>query len=318
MKKLVLPMVGLAIICSWGVTSCSKGQEAPIAQVAMQAEGLTTTEAQSLSNLERTLDSYNAIYRAQPQAQNARSFWSFLKKIVTVVATDALGSVVGNAAGGPIGGIALGVASSIEMATNTPDWSTSTESSTSAFCPMDSANTCVPIDVNDPSVDKDNTEIGELHNEIIQNLYRKYPNIEKMSKEELYAKVLEEVKANKTVAASKWTTSAPAEDVTSNAGQTAKIVQACNAISAQPSVNPTTSLTGVIQQTTGLSSTEARILSNYATTVASIEKAETVKSYAEGFNQTVASAPVSKTFKRVTQVFTSVAANSKVLWVPKK
>lgn len=318
MRKLVLPMVGLAILCSWGIISCSKGQETPITPAVIQAESFTTKEAKSLSELERKLDAYNAIYRIQPQVQNARSFWSFLKKIVTVVATDALGTVVGNAAGGPVGGIALGVASSIEMANNTPNWSSGSSSSTSAFCPVDSETNSITIDSHDSSIDRDNTEIGELHNEIIQNLYRKYPNIEQMSKEELYAKVLEEVKANKTVTASNWTTSASAEDIPSNADQTTRIIQACSAVSTQPSISPVTPLTGVIQQTTGLSSTEARILSNYATTVAGIDKAEAVKSYAEGFNQTVANAPVSKTFKTVTQVFTSVAANSKVLWVPKK
>lgn len=323
MKKfyLLLPIVGLGVLSMSGVSSCSKMQEEPVASQELQVKVTKVAENNELIALEKKLDAYNSIYRVQPQGQNARSFWSFLKKVVRVVATDALGAIAGNLAGGPAGGLALGVSSSIGVAVGTsgegPDITFTTSSSESAYCPSESSSAVLPIE-SSTSENEDNLAVGELHNKIIQDLYRRYPNIEKMSQEEIYKLVLEEVKSQEKVSTSGWGVTPPIENVSANAHKAGEIVKACSSEAFQAGINPAPALVETIQQTVGLSATEARILAGYTTTVAGIASPATVKAYTEGFNEAVASSSVSASFKESAQVFTAVAANSKVLWIPQK
>lgn len=319
---LLLPIIGLGVLSLSGVSSCSKMQEEPLASQVLQPKPSQETESAELIALEKKLDAYNSLYKAQPQGQNARSFWSFLKKVVRVVAADAIGAIAGTAVGGgPAGALTLGTLSSVGVAVGTtgegPNITFTTSSSGTVYLPSQSETAVLPI-ATSSSEKEDNLAVGELHNEIIQDLYRKYPNLEKMSQEEVYKLILEEVKSRTKDSSSAWAVSPQVEDIAPNIQKANEIVRTCSSEVFRSGLNPTPAIAETIQRTVGLSAPESRILAGYATTVAGISSPATVKAYTEGFNEVVASSSTSATFKESTQVFTAVAANSKVLWAPLK
>lgn len=313
MKVQLILSVALSISAALGLSSCSKDepQQSPKIESSTSLQTVhSSAEERSLENLALQLDAYNALHTPPASQQRPRSFWSFLKKVVAVISADATGALNGNAQYGERGGIVVGILSSITMAVEGDATTKEKEEET---------NNWLYVYSQKASFSKEEYPIvSRLHNDVIQNLLKRYPNLYKMSENEileiLFANIPETpVRDDKysipnlSEADSLFMESLPIAR---------KVVGECKNILNTPYRDPSlkTPVQDMLERSTDLGKSKAGILAGYVSTLAEIEDPRAMTDYLDGFNQIIKRSSVSASFKEDAKLFTSVATSSRLLW----
>lgn len=322
-KTMTLMVTGLLSVSLINLTSC-KQSELPQASHPTLQESSPTEVLQ----LDKQLDDYTHAFLKQ-HPQRARGFFSFLRKIVRVVVADAGAAVVGSL-GGPATGVIVGATASALTAADdninvTISSSTTTSTSESAVATLD--ETTAEADV-----------IGTLHNELLIEVYKEYPNLNELPEaeiERIIKKVFDEKFANDPRLKEEHTNTtggpvdgnmsidAPSSGVSPDiADRPSTRLLIDNLKLEDPSALPSPvfgiskpdNLSSTISAFAKIDLDKSKILAKYVRNVSELEGVKDLRDYTRGIQKIIKKSSVSKKAKKELQTFIAVAANSRILW----
>lgn len=242
-------------------------------------------QTSSIVELQKNIADYNSNFL---QTNNTRGFFSFFKKICKVIVSDASGAIIGSKIGGVEGAIIVGVASSI--ITGFDEFS------------VNSTNISLDLGVT-------GSEIGKIHNTVIQKLYGKYSNLEKMSRRELFDVLCDEVYDNLDILK---------KGTVASERVSFELYNEClDKVSFCLKEDELNKMMSLLVQNEVFSVDEASFFEQYVVNILSVKSNKTILSYASGFSSIVNTSNISDDLKNAILISTSVAVNSRLLWKQK-
>ena len=300
MKKILLLIAALMLLAS-----CNSQME--------QNEVQPNSEMSNLAELSESLQNYNSLFITSPSAiaydSSLRGFWGWIGKIGRVIASDAVGAIVGSTRGGVVGSIVVGVSASVGAIIGLQNVSHDGSLYMYTFSIDSSGFSAEEIEKLDEAND-----IGYLHNAIIYNLFNTNPNILNYSDSEvrqaLFNIFTDTEKIPELKKINYYFSHQDKENILSQfqLGQdVAKKIVDDELISKSDFIK-------TISQSASISREEAQILADYCIVVSQMDNIDEISNYAQGYNEIVLKSNTSDRVKCMIMNFTSVATNSRLLW----
>ena len=299
MKKILLLIAALMLLAS-----CNSQME--------QNEVQPNSEMSNLAELSESLQNYNSLFITSPSTiaydSSLRGFWGWIRKIGRVIASDAVGAIVGSP-GGAAGSIVVGVSASVGAVIGLQNVSHDESPYMYTFSIDSSGFSAKEIEKLDEAND-----IGYLHNAIIYNLFNTNPNILNYSDSEVKQALFNIFTDIEKTPELKKINYDPSHQDKENIlspfqlGQdVAKKIVDDELISKSDFIN-------TISQSASISREEAQILADYCIVVSQMDNIDEISNYAQGYNEIVLRSNTSDRVKCMIMNFTSVATNSRLLW----
>lgn len=300
MKKILLLIAALMLLAS-----CNSQVE--------QNEVQPNSEMSNLAELSDSLQNYNSLFINSPSTiaydSSLRGFWGWIGKIGRVIASDAVGAIVGSTRGGVVGSIVVGVSASVGAIIGLQNVSHDGSPYMYTFSIDGSGFSGKEIEKLDEAND-----IGYLHNAIIYNLFNTNPNILNYSESEVKQALFNIFTDTEKIPELKKINYYFSQQDKENILSQFQLSQDVAKKIVEDDLTSKSDFIKAISQSASISREEAQILADYCIVVSQMDNIDEISSYAQGYNEIVLRSNTSDRVKFMIMNFTSVATNSRLLW----